>query len=725
MLKKIFFLNGILFFLIINLQNAFGQVSAGGYPLEVISKKSAVDKIITMPAVGQSVIDSLMKENSSEENKLKAFQFAYPFEVQLNPSNSGEWFSTNAGFNVWKISLKSEGAQSLNLIFYDFRIPEGARLYLYNEKENHYLGAYTSENNKASGKFAVSPVVGDEITVQYEVPKKLGTPNSFEIARVNHDFVGITKSERRPLNKLAGSCNIDVNCETANRYEELKNSVCRLIVNGTEICTGTLLNNTAEDRKPYILSAAHCYDAWDLAETTVYTFNYESPYCAPLDGDPGNSISGAFMKATDTKLDFALVEMSLIPPPTYRPYYAGWSHSSILPDSTLTIHHPQGDIKKISFDNDAPTKSDFTNDYISQAFLRIGRWEEGVTESGSSGGGLFNTSGQLIGTLTGGVASCNNPINDYFASLAVYWDYRTDTARQVKYWLDPLNTNVSAIDGKQFNSGENLCGAFTNLKDNDEHAVVELTTGGNFAGYWGGTNSVGISEIVEQFSVIGSETLKGVSLGVGKVVKKAAGSSSITVKVYEGTDIPVKVLYSKNVNISGLAKDAMNYIPFDQDVEPVGTFFVGIDIGNVQAQDTFVLYQSLRSQGEENNFLYKRSGDWYNFSSNDQGSMTSVMELIACNIDQVTDTPIVETPADVWLYPNPASSVINIVSDQEIVVETLSVFNVLGQEVNVPLVGVEEHRVRVDLSGNAPGTYIVRFNYNDSFVSRKISVISE
>ncbi|MCE4564859.1 T9SS type A sorting domain-containing protein [Maribellus sp. CM-23] len=728
MLRSAIFLAGIITFLFFNTRFAAAQVSEGGYPLQVISTKSAVARAVEMPAVKQSVIDSIMEENLSDKGELKSLQFAYGFHVQLSPDNSGDWYPTNAGNNVWKLTVKSEGAQSLFLIFDNFQLPDGARLFLYNEKEEHYLGAYTSRNNKTSRKFAVSPVAGDEVTIQYEVPQKLGKPNSFELVRVNHDFLGIIKSDRRPTGTVAGSCNIDVNCSIADRYAEIKNAVCRLIVpteDGAEVCSGTLVNNTAEDGKPYILSAGHCYDKWEFAETAVYTFNYESPYCAPLDGDPGNSISGAEMKAQHDSLDFALVEMSLIPPPTYRPYYAGWSHSSILPDSSVSIHHPQGDVKKIAIDNDAPTKSNFRSEYTPNAFLKISKWEEGVTENGSSGGGLFNTKGQLIGTLTGGQAVCSTPINDYFANFAVYWDYRSDTTKQVKYWLDPLNKNVSTLDGKQFNSGENLCGAFTNLNDNDEHANIRITSGGSFAGYWGGTNSVGITEIVEQFTVSGSETVKGVSLGVGKIVKKAGATSSITVKVYEGTDAPKNVLYSKNVNILSLAKDAMNYIPFDTDVEPVGTFFVGFDISNVQAQDTFVLYQSLRNSGEENNFFYKRTGDWYNFESNDQGAITSVMELIACNFDQLTDTPIVKVPAAVWLYPNPVNSVLNVVSDQEIVIETVAVYNVLGQEINVPLISVGEKNVQIDLSGNTPGTYIIRFNYNDSFVTRKFSVMSK
>ena len=84
-----------------------------------------------------------------------------------------------------------------------------------------------------------------------------------------------------------------------------------MIVNGKEVCTGVLMNNTAENEKPYILSAAHCYDRWTFPDVTVYVFNYESPFCAPLDGDPLNSITGATMKAQYDSLDFALVELSL------------------------------------------------------------------------------------------------------------------------------------------------------------------------------------------------------------------------------------------------------------------------------------------------------------------------------------------------------------------------------------------------------------------------------
>uniref|UniRef100_UPI0032172970 T9SS type A sorting domain-containing protein n=1 Tax=uncultured Draconibacterium sp. TaxID=1573823 RepID=UPI0032172970 len=713
---------------------SYGQLSVGGFPLQVNTLKSAVDNTVRMPELQQSIIDKAIKENQATDNLLKPFKFAHAFEVNLNPGNSGQWYSTNAKYNVWKLTIESSDAKSLNLIFNQFKLQDGTRLFIYSEEENQYLGAFTNQNNKASGKFAVAPVAGDKITVQYEVPEKMGTPDDFEITRVNHDFIGILKYIRRPYNKqpIAGDCNVDVNCEIGDLWNEVKNAVCRLIVNGEEICSGTLVNNTAEDQKPYVLSASHCYDEWNYAETTVYTFNYESPYCAPLDGDPSHSLSGAIMKAQFDSLDFALVELDEMPPPDFRPYYAGWDQSGEIPDSSASIHHPVGDIKKIAFENHPVSISSFTNsrpkpEYLKQGFFNVSRWDEGVTEVGSSGCALFNGKKQLIGTLTGGAATCSSPVNDYFARFDMQWDYRSDSTKQLKCWLDPLNSGVTSLEGQNFNTDENYCAAFTNLNDADEHGNIVLKIGGESRGYWGGSNSAGITEIVERFVVPGNETLDGISFGVGKLVLNSSSKNSkITVNVYNGNSLPESKIYSKGVYIAGFAEDAMNFIGFDETVEPEDTFYVGFELSSINAEDTFAVYQSLREPtNSTNQFYFKQNSDWYNFQdANASGyAMVNVMELLACNVSVMTDTQVIDTPMNVWVYPNPTQSDLLLESDKAIDSESVSVYNMIGQEMNVGILKEDRYRVRLKFSGNRPGVYFVRFNYNNRFVTRKVSFV--
>ncbi len=719
----------VLVFFILLCNSVSAQLSEGGFPLQVLTLKSTEKAFVKMPVLKQSVVEAAMVANKTSDAQLKALTFAHAFNVDFSPSNSGVWYSTNAGFNVWRLTISSRNAYSLNLIFDDFELNNKGRLFIYNEDNNQYLGAFTSRNNKPSHKFAVAPVAGDQITVQYEVPEEEGTPDDFTITRVNHDFMGILKSDRRPISgKPAGECNIDVNCEIGDRWSEVKNAVVRLIVDGRDVCTGTLINNTAEDKKPYVLSASHCYRKWEYAETTVYTFNYESPYCAPLDGDPIHTLSGAIMKAHYDSLDFALVELDDLPPPDFRPYYAGWDRSSVLPDSSVTIHHPLGNIKKISIDYDVPEYVTFSSSSIknpTNGSFNILRWDEGVTEVGSSGAALFNMKKQVIGTLSGGAAYCGSPVDDYFARFAMQWDFSSDTTKQLKHWLDPLETGTLLLSGKQFNTNEDLCNAFTNLTDTDEHRNIAITVSGETEGYWGGTNSVGITEIVERFSINGDEILDGVSFGVGKLVTNN-NNSRITVKVYDGDTYPTNLLYSKEVIIDNWAENAMNFVSFDQMVEPSGDFFVGFDLSGINADDTFVIFQSLREYEDAANHLYLRqNGRWESFSSlNTQNyAMVNVMELVACNYSFITDTPTVEQPKNVWLYPNPTSGELNLESDKRIDVENVVVYNLIGQEIETSVIKTDNFRVKLNLRGKTAGVYFVRFPYGNTFVTRKVSYL--
>jgi hypothetical protein len=62
---------------------------------------------------------------------------------------------------------------------------------------------------------------------------------------------------------------------------------------------------------------------------------------------------------------------------------------------------------------------------------------------------LYDSLGRVIGTLTGGLASCNNQEDpDYYGKFSYHWtsNGNADTA-QLKPWLDPDNTGVTALNG--------------------------------------------------------------------------------------------------------------------------------------------------------------------------------------------------------------------------------------------------------------------------------------
>ena len=415
----------------------FGQLSKGGSPIKIVRlmSYSGDNDLVVMPAVDNRKLKD--DYSSSGDNALKPFRFAYGFKVSLTPENSGIWYNT-AEVNVWQLRIRSVGAYSLNFILEKFRLPPNARLFLINEESGIVKGAYTSDNNSASNILAIEPIGGDEILVQYEEPVNVPFPGKFCIAKVSHDFVGVTVDPHRPLG-ASGACNVNVNCDQVNGTENIRDAVCRIIVAGEEVCSGTMVNNTNLDGIPYVLTAYHCISDEAKAQSSVYLFNYESPYCSSVDGDVSRSLSGSSLKSYNKNMDFALVRLTTVPPSNYRPYYAGWNRKNQAPMSSWCISHPMGDIKKIAVDNHAAISSSYA-DFAPLGFWHILQWDKGVTESGSSGGPLFDQNKLLVGTLSGGDANCTKPVDDYFAKFTLAWDY--GTSNQLKTWLDPSNSNV-------------------------------------------------------------------------------------------------------------------------------------------------------------------------------------------------------------------------------------------------------------------------------------------
>ncbi|MCA1760322.1 MAG: T9SS type A sorting domain-containing protein, partial [Bacteroidales bacterium] len=242
-----------------------------------------------------------------------------------------------------------------------------------------------------------------------------------------------------------------------------------------------------------------------------------------------------------------------------------------------------------------------------------------------------------------------------------------------------------------------------------------------------GSNSVAITEIMERFSIEGNEILSGISLGVGKFKKVLkSNESEITIKVYNGNSKPEKLIYSQVVKTANFAQDAMNFIGFTEDVKPDEIFFVGFELSNIQALDSFVVYQSLRPANAINTFYFKQNNLWYDFkeSNTAKQSMANIIELVACNIDDFsTDTPLVDKPMNIFVFPNPSNSKFTLEAGQDISENQIAVFNLLGQKVEIKISKIESRKIDIDLTGNVPGVYFIRFNSELGIVSHKISFV--
>ena len=315
-------------FVLCSVQLLQAQISTKQEPISFQRKemkRSAREiDLLEMAAVD---VKRLLKEDKQQEDKQQAGKLPYRFgkkiEVDVSLQNAGTWQTLSNGDRVWRLKIRSRGALSINLIYTSFFMPEGATFHIYNETKTHVIGAFTSENNKSGKGFATGLVKGETCILEYFEPFTHRNEGIINISQVIHgyrDAFKQTGSQKQTKSYGdSGGCQNNVNCAVGDDWQDEKRSVA-LIVYGGDACTGALINNTNEDKKPYFLTANHCYDVsydyYDISvDSWVFYFNYESPTCVNEDVPQNESITGASLIARSAGTDFCLLELSRMPPP--------------------------------------------------------------------------------------------------------------------------------------------------------------------------------------------------------------------------------------------------------------------------------------------------------------------------------------------------------------------------------------------------------------------------
>ncbi|MCB0514926.1 MAG: PKD domain-containing protein [Chitinophagales bacterium] len=422
----------------ISLQSLFlhAQVSEGGTPYSFSHAKYLQKNVptITMPAFD---VQNMLEEDEILYNaKGEKYRFGKEFNTDISLENNGSWEILPNGDRLWRCGIYSVGAKSMNFQFSQYYLPQGAKLFIYNA-DNHtdLIGAFTENNNKPYKSLATGLVKGEHIILEYYEPAAVATQGELVVSMVVHAYKNFFDKNTKDYGS-SGSCNNNVNCPEGQAWSLQKTSVALILEGGFRACTGATLNNVRQDCTPYFLTANHCGTS---VSNWVFMFNYESPSCANQDGPTNQTVSGAYLRATNSNSDFTLMELAEIIPESYNVYMSGWSAENTPGTAMTCIHHPSGDIKKITFDYGGATNDG--------NFWTISEWEDGTTEPGSSGSPLFDQNKRVVGQLYGGAAACNIIDYDTFGKLAISWGAGSSASNRLKDWLDPDNTGTLIVDG--------------------------------------------------------------------------------------------------------------------------------------------------------------------------------------------------------------------------------------------------------------------------------------
>lgn len=442
-----------------------GQIRQHGTPLGMTEAflESHADQVI--PTIKVPLYTS--SNYKKKQIQYPDFQInAIGQQVQINMQTEGDWLLLANGDRLWRLRIAVKGAESLTFLYDDFWLPNGGKFYIYAEDESQVLGAFTSENNKDSGRFSTAAIPSDIVYLEYFQPMQVEAQARISIQSILQKPK--THSNQEMADDLgfgaAASCHININCEQGSSLQTQKRGTARIVMmleNGGEFfegfCSGTLMNTTAQDQTPYVLSAFHCllpeftplYDMWQ------FDFGYESTTCDnPVNEPQRNMVVGCERVASKEDTDFLLLKLSEIVPSSYFPYYCGWNATkNKLPQNPKMISHPKGDIKKITVDNrntttlHAPPISWAEYTSSPNTHYRV-EYDEGFSEQGGSGSGLFGNDGLVYGQLHGGnIDTTNCRVNRlFYGSLAESYNGNTADSR-LKDWLNPANEAITTLEG--------------------------------------------------------------------------------------------------------------------------------------------------------------------------------------------------------------------------------------------------------------------------------------
>lgn len=470
-------------------------------PMQIYPKET----VITEPA-DLSNRKNKAKYISNKLNYDNSFALSKPVDIDLVRSAA---IKKESGFIYYSLTLKAENALNVSLHFNRFFLSKNAVLSLYNDFE--LTDSITANENNGDNVWASRVYQGDRLNILLKIPEsEIGTSQVI-ISMVNFGYIQFgTEYLGRP--GTSASCNINVACPLGNGWENEKRSVA-LIVAGENNFTGALVMNTCNTNIPNVLTANHAVNGTNTpSQYWVFLFQYWSVECNRNTGMREDiQFNGCRLKSRSAATDFALLELNQYPRRGSGITYSGWNNSPLPATETVVIHHPRGDVMKISKDYQAPRAGPWVAGASNHWTAVL---DDGIAQHGSSGAPLYDAKHLIVGQLHGNSINtcaptegddcwCREKFPTQYGRFDVSWPGGGRDTNRLSNWLDPLRTGTSSIG--------------TTSIDNLKNAFLELT----IDGWWAVCSGPGV------FNLIGAP--------VGSPVMWTISDPSVANLSYNGT----------------------------------------------------------------------------------------------------------------------------------------------------------------------------------------------
>lgn len=408
------------------------------------------------------------QDRSRDSDKSRPVRYGRVLRTGALDANAGvgTWKRLATGDWSWRLDVQARGATSLEFGFSSLRLPHGASLVIRSRDGRQMLSPLTDADNPRNGVLYTAMLAGDHAVMELTVPADKRASVALTLARVVWGY-------RDPFDVArakSGNCNVDTICPEGDAWRDQIASVAGYAFSESDdqlMCTGTLLNtgNVTEDAaRPRFSTAYHCVSDQATADTMVFYWGYESPTCRAQGSTENGTqlplrpnsravqLGGATLITTDRITDVTAVEFKTPIPAMAQAWYSGWDRSGVVPPGSVGIHHPSGHEKRITLDTHplGTMASCIISDGGNDTHWRVGPYEVGTTEGGSSGSGLWSTAnGLLIGVLSGGSAGCGVPDGyDCYGRFSAAWDVAGSNGTTIGQAFNRAGGNPTTMPGK-------------------------------------------------------------------------------------------------------------------------------------------------------------------------------------------------------------------------------------------------------------------------------------
>ena len=424
--------------------------STAAAPILRLAPKAIAGGVKLAPVEDAELINLRASNRSSVARKRLAVGIERRVAPAIQGSTVERWTAVAGGFAA-QASVTSPQAGALRMGINLSNVPGDVEMVFFgSDAPDKLMGPIRVADIPDRSVTWWSPITdGETQTVEFFSRTRAGAM-PIRLTGASHVFTSAASGFTKRTQDIgdAGACNVDVRCSSlygSQAFLNARNSVAQMVFNDSSsvfLCTGTLLNDTAPSTQiPWFFGANHCFDNEQLPlkspaqmQTVANTLNtlwfFEAQTCHSLAVPPYVQLSnGAQFIYSNAKADVLFLRLNDTPPS--GAFFSAWSANALgVGSNVITIHHPEGDLKKVTEGNVVGVSNPAVVGGTTLPFSEV-RWSSGTTEGGSSGAGLFTYDGSqylMRGGLWGGSALCSNPngsdnfsrLDQVYSALAPY-----------------------------------------------------------------------------------------------------------------------------------------------------------------------------------------------------------------------------------------------------------------------------------------------------------------